>query len=374
MNEDDIKIQPNATPTDDNPVNPADDLNIAPIKTTAPTINVIPEKSATGKLLHVEPNLKRLRTYEGDVAEVLAGKKISATSIALAENRRSTGEDRIGTARTPSGADESTNGDPAIAKKKALITAVSIILVCLGLAAAYFLYSISPLAPAKRVSQPQTAPSVIASDTQVAIPIDNMIPTTIISMVRAEASKPQSPNTIKEIVPVQTKGGQYFRLAGPDMARIMNTGAPDILTRALADDWMIGVYSDANGTNSVFVIATVDYFQNAFAGMLQWEAVMADDLKQYLYRNSPTDIALVASTTSTSTVALTQTNQPYITVLRGNFIDRIVRNKDIREFVTSDGNALFLYSFADDTKLVVTGSEATLSEVLSRLEQQSFVR
>jgi hypothetical protein len=67
-----------------------------------------------------------------------------------------------------------------------------------------------------------------------------------------------------------------------------------------------------------------------------------------------------------------QIDQPV--VIRGNFIDRIVQNKDVREFVTSDGKIIFLYSFIDNTKLVVTGSEATLSEILRRLEQQTYVR
>jgi hypothetical protein len=369
---------------------------------------IVPEKTmATGKPPHIKPNLKPMRTYEGDVAEVLSNKNISTASIALAEKRRATGEDRIGSASTGTpayaggqNAVESGDGDPAATRKKTIIIAASIALVCVGLIGAYLLYSISPLAPTKRVLQPQTAPSVIASDAQVAIPIDGMIPTTIIAAVRAEASKPQSPNTIKEIVLVQTKGDQRFRIAGSDMAAIMNTGAPDILTRALANDWMIGVYADANGANDVFVVATVDYFQNAFAGMLQWEGIMADDLKQYFYRNSPTDIASVApvmasttasttsmdaistpdeaSTSSTSTSSalaeIPPVNQPYITVLRGNFIDRIVQNKDVREFVTTDGKILFLYSFIDDTKLVMTDSEATLSEILRRLERQTFVR
>ena len=131
---------------------------------------------------------------------------------------------------------------------------------------------------------------------------------------------------------------------------------------------MLGVYADGNGTKTAFVIATVDYFQNAFAGILQWESTMADDLKQYLYANTPADIALGTSTASTSA----SMNRPVI--LRGSFIDRIVGNKDVREFVTSDGNVLFLYSFMNNTELAITGSEAALSAILNRLEQQAFVR
>jgi hypothetical protein len=419
MNEDDAKIQPNTTPTDDAPVNSVtpvdsdgegpmkvvditDDLNItpvlpdmpvsppSPIRAATPIIVAVPEKPAT-KAPHITPNLKRLRTYEGDVAEVLANKKISTTSIALAEKRRETGEDRIGSAETSSSAGESLTGESGSessshAGKKILITIASLVLVGIGVIGAYYLYSISPLSPSQRVApQPQAVQSLVPRDTQVAIPIDGMNPTAIISAVRAETAKSQSPNTIKEIVLVQTKNGQHFRVAGPDMANIMDTGAPDIVLRALSDDWMLGVYADPNGTKTVFVVTTIDYFQNAFAGMLQWESVMADDLKQYLYASAPADIAAetvlanpitATSTANASTTSLStnyfQSNQPV--VLRGNFIDRIVQNKDVREFVTTDGKTLFLYSFIDNTKLVITGSEAALSEILKRLEQQTFIR
>ena len=346
--------------------------------------NVMPVPAApTTKTPHIKPNLKPLRTYESDVAEVLANKKISTTSIALAEKRRETGEDRIGSAETSSDAggsltDESGSEASSHVGKKILIAIASLVLVGIGVIGAYYLYSISPLAPNQRaVPQPQAVQSLVPSDTQVAIPIDGMNPAAIISSVRSEIAKSQSPNTIKEIILVETKNGQHFRVAGPDMANIMDTGTPDIVLRALSDDWMLGVYADPNGTKTVFVVATVDYFQNAFAGMLQWESVMADDLKQYLYQNTPADIAATTPETFASSSApmsdgYVPTNQPV--VLRGNFIDRIVQNKDVREFVTTDGKTLFLYSFIDNTKLVITGSEATLSEILKRLEQQTFIR
>ncbi len=374
---------------------------------------------------------KALRTYEGDVAEALAHKGSSAASIALAESRKNSGEDRLGTTEESSSA--------AHAGRKIVITLVSLLLIGGGAVGAYYLYSISPLAPAKQAApQAQAAPSLVPSDTQAVIAIDGMDPVAVIRAVRAEIAKPQGINTIKEITLVQTTNGLHYRVTGPDMANIMDIGAPDIVLRALSNDWMLGVYADSSGTKTVFVVATVDYFQNAFAGMLQWEGLMADDLKLYLYPNTPADVTTAASpietatinplasienilspaasstktyptspattsstikrrsfsetggqagtvqaSTSPTTVSSTnsaattttpvQPSQPYV-VLRGSFVDRIIDNKDAREFITSDGTVLFLYSFIDNTKLVITGSEATLSAILNRLEQQVFVR
>ncbi len=113
---------------------------------------------------------------------------------------------------------------------------------------------------------------------------------------------------------------------------------------------MLGVYSDASGSRSVFAIVQTDFFQNAFAGMLQWEASMPYDLQN--------DVAW----------------QPATTTIRGQFTDHIVRNADVREFTTPDGGTAFLYSFVDNTKLVFAANERALMEIQSRLEQQAFVR
>jgi len=335
---------------------------------------------------------KALRTYEGDVADVLAHKNISSATIAIAENRKRSGEDSIGSTGNVAAGEEYTdnsNSDQSHLLKKSLIVLASLLLIGGGMVGAYYFYSISPLAP-QPISQPQTTvtASIIPTDTRVAIAIDNMAPFNVINAVRAEIAKPQSNNTIKEIVLTQTQNGQRFGISAPDMVSLMGISAPDILVRALANDWMLGVYSDSQGVKTVFVITATNYFQNAFAGMLQWESVMADDLKQYLYDNAPADIAptiatstLTTSTLATSTLAATTststisypTSQPS-NVLHGSFTDRIIQNNDVREFVTANG-VLFLYSFIDNnTKLVVTGSEPALSAIWDRLEKKAFVR
>ena len=60
--------------------------------------------------------------------------------------------------------------------------------------------------------------------------------------------------------------------------------------------------------------------------------------------------------------------------LRGAFEDRILKNKDVRAFRTDDGAILFLYSFIDNSHLAIASDEATLIEVLTRLEKQALIR
>jgi hypothetical protein len=275
---------------------------------------------------------------------------------------------------------------------------LSLLLIAGGLLGAYYLYTISPLAPAPiTIKQKKADPSLIPSDTQVLLHIDNLNSIQVQSQIRNEISKVQAPNTIKEIIPVKTVSDVVMRMSAQAMLDIFDIPAPDILKRSITPYWMLGIYTDNNGQKSLFIVVSNDFFQNAFAGMLQWENVMADDLKQYLYPVSPqgivnvpivasssiivsTSTSNISSTTATktasSTASITNTIpaiKEYFT-LRGRFQDHIVKNKDVRAFVTDNKDVLFLYSFIDNTKMVITSSEATLAEIITRLEKKAFVR
>jgi len=196
--------------------------------------------------------------------------------------------------------------------------------------------------------------------------IDGLSPPAALSHIAVEVNKPWPANSITEIIPIETSAtGQKARVTEPEMQSLMEVNPPDILTRSLDQPWMLGVYTDESGNHDAFVVVATNFFQNAFAGMLQWESVMADDLKQYLGTANVSDIANVGASSTEPLSAY---------ALNGHFEDRIIMNKDVRAFVTTDGQTLFLYSFVDNSKLVVAKNEATLREILTRLENQAFIR
>ncbi len=292
---------------------------------------------------------KALRTYESDVADVLAHKNISTTKIAIAEKVRQTGKESIGSSKIFR--DESVDGSNSSLLKKISTALASLLIIILGIGGAYYLYTLSPLA-GQPASQPTTpiVTSIVPSDSKINL---NMVLSTItasniLGAIQSEFAKPQSASTIKEIILTQTLNNQKFRVNITDMLSKMGINPPDMLVRSLSNDWMLGVDADSQGNKNIFVDVTVNYFQNAFAGMLQWESTMTDDLKSYFPGNN--------------------------TIIHGSFTDRIVKNKDVREFVTSDGQTLFLYSFIDNSHLIITSSESALSDVLVHLEQKAFMR
>jgi hypothetical protein len=84
--------------------------------------------------------------------------------------------------------------------------------------------------------------------------------------------------------------------------------------------------------------------------MIEWEKNMPSDLKDYLYNN---------------------TDQ---FSLKGNYKDRIVRNKDVREYVSDNDHIVFLYSFLSNDKMIITNDELALENIIIRLEKTAFVR
>lgn len=332
--------------------------------------------------------IKSIKTFEGDVAETLSHTRASTTSIAIAESVKKTGEARLSNMTVPptrSSTTDQTRG-PSTAPRNIFFATVSFALILGGAFGGYYLYSISPLAPSKTPplpTQPATAAALIKIDSQVAIEIDGKSPNTVLSLIEKEIAKDQKPNTIKEIVMTIDDESGRVRVGAKDMADLMKIPAPDVLKRSLNTPWMLGVYSNTNGEKSVFIIATNNYFQNSFAGMIQWERLMADDIKKYLYVPPLVTGAVTASVSGTSTSSTSEQdtltsapareNSAYITI-RGAFEDRIVGNKDVREFITTDRGLLFLYSFISNDKLLITDKESTLIEILVRIEKQSFMR
>ena len=396
--------------------------------------SIIGAKTATKS--QENSHIKNIRTYESDVADVLSHTRTSAASIAIAENKKTTGTQVL--SDKP---ESSHNG------LKVVIIITSIILICAGIYGGYYLYSKSvlnaPQAPAPQTNQ--TGMSIIPSDSQTVIHVDRLNQKQIATLIRNELNRPAQQNTIRELIPVTASGTVALKISPTTMLGLMDIQPPDILTRTIVSPWMLGVYTGADNTKSVFVVITTNFFQNAFAGMLQWEHVMADDFKQFIYPDtlttatetkisSPTtidpltNIENILPRTPTTTTPITTTTPPrfvpqkylstitdaltatiststtknkttasstarstdmvtvatttpytppaspaYISI-HGAFEDGIIKNKDVREFKTNDGTVVFLYSFLDNSRLVIAGNEDVLTEIISRLEKQAFMR
>lgn len=88
----------------------------------------------------------------------------------------------------------------------------------------------------------------------------------------------------------------------------------------------------------------VDSFENAFAGMLEWEDSIIRDLSPIFDKE---------------TVKVDK--EDYV------FEDVIVSNKDVRAVLNSEGVLEFAYFIYNDNTLVIVNNETTIQELTRRL-------
>lgn len=383
---------------------------VASIKTTNPTLSTpvtkIPERPWEAK---PDSKIKPLRTYEIDFAEAMAKKRISSASIAIAENKKRDTEiiqqqneivvpqktsgipktivvpqkypgipkenfknEEINKVQKPSQEnfvknDIFKNVEPpkdkiipkdSHATRNWLLAIFSLILICGGGYSAFYLYQRSPLAssPTKTDNsqslQIEKMKSIVSPDSKIILNVTNKNRSSIISAIKTEISKPQQEKTLKEIILTKTTENTISKVKAGEALQTMEISVPDILSRSISDEWMLGVYSGIGEQKSLFIITTNNFFQNTFAGLIQWEKTMPQDLKEYLY--SASDIKDFT--------------------IRGQYKDKIIKNKDVREYVAENGHISFLYSFISNDKLVITNSENALEEIITRLEKDAFIR
>lgn len=299
--------------------------------------------------------IKNLRTYESDVAEILAARGTSKVAISLAESKRKgEGETIKNTPPEPKRAKdllqstETTSSSGGFGSKIILVL-ISIILIGLGSIVGYYLYNKSALVASKTpaVVKATLLPALVPANSQLTLSVDGMNSATLYSAIKNQLAKTQPSSTIRELILIEKKGDIEYRVSAPEMIALMGIKIPDIISRTLTPQWMLGTYTDGEGKHP-FVIVTTNLFQNAFAGMLAWEPDMTTDLKNYLPFASST--------------------------LTAEFRDEIVRNKDVRALVTKEGTTIFLYSLIDNTTMVIAENENTLNALLARLENKAFVR
>ncbi len=308
---------------------------------------------------------KTIRTYESDIANAIQHRQTSQASMVIAsEEKKREQEKNIVIVR---GNDSEAPKNRNKWLKNILMIIASLILLGAGVAVAYYFYTISPLS----VRQPSTptatstsviVTSIITPDLQKVLDITGQTPAGIISGVMKESQANPLPNGgILEIVmgkqASSTQNGKtstLTRVTGPQFISMIGLVPPNALTSSLTSQWMFGFYSSPNdnsaGTTSApFVVFTDNFFQNAFAGMLSWESTMPSDFSA-LFGIQPAEWS------------------------GGSFHDKLIKNKNVREFTNSDGNVLFLYSFIDNNTLVIAQNEAALGEIITRFESQAYVR
>lgn len=242
----------------------------------------------------------------------------------------------------------------------ALFTALSIVLIFVGIVVLVWLYFLKAEGPVIK-TQPVFISTFLPSNQQnnfdisglsilqtinkMSAFLNNTYPKDSITQIKTVANTTTT-TSITTIATEETSANTFFESFA---SRI-----PTSLTRAFNKKMFAGIYT--LDKNHAFFIVKIDSFDRAFEGMLAWEKNMYSDLKLFINK---TDTIITENTINTGGVATTPLK---------NFEDVIVQNKDTRVLKNNQGDTLMMYSFIDQKTLFIVDNESTFKEILKRFE------
>ncbi|HUD04133.1 MAG TPA: hypothetical protein VMR73_01435 [Candidatus Paceibacterota bacterium] len=320
----------------DTPADAANDKTAAP-KTIESKIhteeeNVGSQPSISGMAnSKSDDDIKNLRTYKSDMADAIAHEHISVVKIAAAESDRSTAVAPI------------QNESP---HRGLLFIAIGIIVLSIALAlGGYFYFKNNSETPSPLQMLPSSLVDVTNTQT-----LSIGSGTNLINNFETNIQGLKIPvGSLWQIVPLNSQNLPIATTT--DFFTALGVQVPGQLSIGLGGQYTFGAYGST--VNHPFIIIDISSFDNAFPAMLSWESTLPDDLN-FLIAIDHQNIL------RTYTIPV--------------FTDKIILNKDIREFDDASGTPEILYSFTDTHTLVITTDENTMSEIITRLNTAKVVR
>ncbi len=301
------------------------------------------------QFIHNESGIPQIETYNSDVAQAIKKNSVSAMQIALAESKKQ--QDR----QFAGGIDTAENSHSLIIK--ILIGILFIAIVILGYLwwAGYLTPKNETVPSQKNITQPaQQAVVPIKIEQRQIIPIEDKDSISIKNDINKARNGNVDAATIKEIA-LGTQANGVVNVANTEAwFTRLDTNASPQLVRALGSDYLMGVYGSS--PRETFIIFNVKSYDNAFAGMLNWESYIKEDIGSIFERNLP------------------QTQNATSTTNQRVFTDKILFNKDTRILNNNQGQTVLLYTFIDPRTLILVSSETGLRELISRLTTGKITR
>jgi hypothetical protein len=286
------------------------------------------EENKPGEIPRTKNPLPTVHTYQSDVADSLKSKDVSLIDIALSEHQKK-------------------ESSPIVEEKKNyFLLPISLILLGGAVIALMIVFLVqsrlnTPVTPA------QTRTDIIITDAKRDIPyapgenLGSLLQTGIASL--------GTTNTMTHFsVYESTTTAQ--RITIPIQEILQSTLVPSYLARSLAPTYMLGVHS-INGTSTPFIILKTTSFETALAGMINWEMTLTQDFQSLF------------GIAATSSIAQT-----------GNFQTVVLRNIDVKVVKNKRGQPILYYSVPDKDTIVITSTEETFNEIMSRLATSQFVQ
>lgn len=281
--------------------------------------------------------IKTIHTYEGDMANLVRGEQGSVIKIALAEQEKKRLNPKI---------EEATK----IKYKNLIFIAGGLIIILVAIWLTFFLIKKSKDQSIAQLQETKIQ-TLVSYDNQTILDVTNVLN-------KDEFAKILGPEIKKEIKIGNIKtiflNSNSKLLNTQDFLKLINANLPGSLARSLSPQFMIGTFSPTTNSgvvaserkNSFFIMLQTKDYTQAFAGMLEWEKTMLNDM--FLLFN----------------IDVSGENQK---LLESSFKDIVILNKDTRVLQDQNGNPILYYLFVDNNTFVITDNQDTAKEIISRL-------
>ena len=277
----------------------------------------------------------RVRTYADDIKTALSRDAMSLSRIAMEEQKR---RDRLAANQAVSARNP---------KNVALVFLSLILVLAAGASIWYFTTQVNKDPVETVLVDGQTG--IIPFDSSFNLEFENSTRASISADIARVSTQTFTAGTIALINYVDA--AKQNVTTSVLLSRIGGR-APESLLRALDNRYALGIYSET--VNAPFFILKTDSYQAAYAGMLAWEPRLAIDMEGVLYRR-----AVIAGDTSAPA---------------GQYVDRIVGNRDMRAYVDQTNRTLFYYGFITNELIIIAPNEPTILAIINKIQRNAARR
>lgn len=314
-----------------------------------------------------------IRTLQGDIAETVQGRGLSIADIALAEQKKNADSD------TPR---------PKPHQPTNWWVVGTIIFVLLTLAIVMGIVYLAPDTEVPIVEEPLSQ-TQFPADAKTALDVTGMTFDGFTREIKTRLLGDLNLGTIETVsllAETNIEAGATAILTTNQFFSLIKSRAPARLVRSLEDSFVFGIATVDRPTG--FAMFSTNVFETAFAGMLEWEPYIVEDLpfiakEIFVLPPAPvfsTPIATTTATTSTNVASSTATTSTPVTPVipqekpKAVFKDIVIQNEDARAAMLPDGTILLVYSFPDKNTLIITQTKEALTLILQRLSTARFTR
>lgn len=282
-----------------------------------------------------------MRTFKGDIEEILKREKKSLAEIALEEERKR---------RENLAYDKNLPEKASLARNTLFITLILLAAGVIILGTLWFFLN----KKAPTLNNPGTSILINVESSKEADVTNFNRKSLIDFLVKERKQENVARGTLKILSFVTTgESGEKEILSAENFMSILDAEMPPSLIRALEPNFLFGFYGES--ANQPFLVFKTANYRETFFSMLEWENIMENKIGEIFFNPSLRRGILAATSTKE------------ITTGTKNFQDEVLRSRDSRTLTGDKKELLFFYSFPDENTLILTTSENAFQTLAKRL-------